>query len=264
MSVLAYDKRGYTSDVDEWTEPDIAEMAGDAAAAASYLAALPQTDSTRIGIMGSSQGGWTVPPAAEAAEDVDYLILRAGAALTETETYIHEVRQEWREEGLRGLDLDYATAFLREALHMAERQRPLSEVDELATPYVDSDWFKKAIGEGPVSSNWSKEWWQWAQRNMASTPIPSLARSDLPLIWFLAERDQNVPLVSTKAALERAFETSPSEDETIVIIRGAPHSFIVKMGTENAVLAPEFFQGMASWLEERGFSAPDCWKTGSK
>ncbi|MFW6012525.1 MAG: alpha/beta hydrolase family protein [bacterium] len=102
VAVLAYDRRGYTTNEDAWREPDLDDLSADAAAAVRFAAGQAELDADRIGILGSSQGGWVVPRAAVEAQETDFIILRAGASEGSFETVLHEVRQELRLEGLEG------------------------------------------------------------------------------------------------------------------------------------------------------------------
>lgn len=258
VAVLAYDKRGYTPDAEAWREPDLAELSADAAAAVRFAASLPEIDADRIGLLGSSQGGWTAPPAATASK-ANYLIVRAGAAVTSVENLLHEVRQEMRDEDLSGLDLDLAMQLRRELYDLAMRGAPLAAADALAAPYLDEHWYRTAFGDGPISEIWSEAWWAWGRRNHATTPVPALQAFEGPVLWFLAERDENVPLVATRAALERAFRDAPGEDHEIVVIEDAPHSFVIEEPGETPRYAPGFFSYMGEWMKERGYTDPGCW-----
>jgi len=258
VAVLAYDKRGYTSDAEAWREPDLATLSADAAAALRFASSLPEIDPDRAGFFGSSQGGWVVPRAAVEAPETDFLVLRAGAALSELETHLHEVRQELRADGLAGLDLDHAMALRREIYETAMAGDPISETDALVAPYLVEPWYRSAFGEDPVSRLWSPRWWGWAQRNFAVAATPWLERLDAPVLWFLAERDENVPLVSTRAALEEAFAASPGEDHEIVVLKGALHSFLIPSPEGPPRFSPGFFDRMGAWLDERGLSNPGC------
>lgn len=259
VAVLAYDKRGYTPDPEAWHEPDLAEMSADAAAGVEFVAGLPEIDETRVGIWGSSQGGWTAPPAAIAAPHAAYLILRAGATLTEAETNLHEVRQELRAEGLRGLELDYAMDLRREVYRLAMRGAPIRAADAVVEPYLDEPWYRTAFGDGPISEIWSDRWWKWARRNLAVESASAVARFDGPVLWFLGERDEAVPLVATRAALERAFARAPGHDHELVVVKDAPHSFLVPAPAGGARYAEGVFARMASWLAERDFTDESCW-----
>ena len=263
MAVLAWDKRGYTNNPDEWQEPGFAELSADIAAAVSFAASLPEIDTDRIGIFGSSQGGWTAPPAAVSASETDYLIVRVGPSISALETILHETRQELRAEGLSGLELDYAMDLRREIYRLALAGKPLSATDSLVKPYLQETWYQTAFGEGYISKHWSQWWWQRAQKNLDYSPEAALAEFAGPVIWFLAEEDENVPLVPTRAALQRAFATSPGEDQKIVIIEDAPHSFFIE--TEGGVrYADGFFNYMADWLRKRDYTDQSCWANHSQ
>lgn len=259
VAVLAYDKRGYTPDREAWREPDLADLSADAAAAVRFAAAQPEIDGARIGLFGSSQAGWVVPPAAVASPETDFLILRAGAALTPAETSLHEVRQELHAEGLSGLDLDYAMDLRREVYALARRGAPIKAADALVAPYLDEPWYHAAFGEGPISRNWSARWWGWARRNHAVTPIPALERFGGPVLWFLAGQDENVPLVPTRAALERAFAAAPGTDHEVVVLEGALHSFLIPGSVGPPRFADGFFDRMGTWLAEHVYTDEPCW-----
>jgi hypothetical protein len=260
VAVLAYDKRGYTSDAEAWREPDFADLSADAAAAVRFVSAQPEIDTSRIGLFGSSQGGWTAPPAATIASEVDYLMIRNGAALTSAETVLHEIRQEARAEGLSGLDLDYVMDLRRELYELAMSGAPITAADVLVAPYLDEPWYHKAYGDGPISEIWSDAGWGWSRRNHATTPLPAIRWFDGPVLWFLAERDENVPLVSTRAALERAFDAAPGNDHEIVIIKDAPHSYILEGPDGKPRYADGFFSYMGDWMTEHGYTQPECWE----
>lgn len=258
IAVLAYDKRGYTPDPGRWTEPDLEALSADAKAAVDFARQQQALDPRRVGLFGSSQAGWVVPRAAVEAPGTAFIVLRAGAATTQLETRLHEVRQELRGAGLAGLDLDYAVELRREIYRLAMNGAPLSATDALVEPYLDAPWYHTALGDGPISDHWSTRWWAWAGRNLGVSAVPWLQRYPGPVLWFLADRDENVPLVATRAALERAFATSPGDDQQIVIVRDAAHSFLIRRPGKPPRFSPEFFAAMGHWLEAHGYTDEAC------
>lgn len=182
--------------------------------------------------------------------------------MSEAETNLHEVRQELRLEGLSGLELDYAMALRREIYALAMRGEPISATDALVEPYLGEPWYRTAFGDGPISERWSGRWWHWAQRNLAVASTTHLEQFEGPVLWFLAELDENVSLVSTRAALERAFSASPGEDHEIVVLDGALHSFLIPSPDGPPRFSAGFFDHMGQWMEDRGFSEPACWVQG--
>ncbi|KFL35700.1 alpha/beta hydrolase family protein [Arenimonas donghaensis] len=258
LAVLAYDKRGYTDDRAAWREPGLAELSADVQAAVQWAATQPELDDKRLGVVGSSQAGWVVPRAAMAAPGAAFIILRAGAATSQLETVLHEVRQELRAKGMEGRDLDYAMDLRREIYETAMRGEPIDATDSLVAPYLDQPWYPTAFGEGPISRRWSPHWWAWARDNLAVAATPHLERFDGRVLWFLAGADENVPLVPTRAALERAFAASPGDDQRVVVLPGADHAFLLHDADGSPRFSPGYFDRMAAWLAERGLSRADC------
>jgi pimeloyl-ACP methyl ester carboxylesterase len=89
--------------------------------------------------------------------------------------------------------------------------------------------------------------------------VPALEAFDGPVLWFLAERDENVPLVATRVALERAFAAAPGDDHEMVVIEDAPHSFILDGPDGTPRYTDAFFSTMAQWMAKRGFTDRSCW-----
>ena len=120
IAVLAYDKRGvgqsggvYPGDLA--SEETINTLAGDASAAARFVAAQPGIDRSRVGFYGLSQGGWIIPQAAvRAADVVSWALIQSGPTVTqgESDTYaglvttttIPDAERHARELGPSGYD----------------------------------------------------------------------------------------------------------------------------------------------------------------
>jgi len=111
FAVLRYDKRGvgqstgtYRGVSAENSMAQIAELGGDLAAAASFLASRPGIDGRRIGLMGTSQAGWVMVAAASGSDDVRFVVAVTGSVLPVGENIFYE--------GLRGLPIEEAYARL--------------------------------------------------------------------------------------------------------------------------------------------------------
>jgi dienelactone hydrolase len=92
IAVLAYDKRGvgqsggaYPGDLA--TTETIAALAGDAAAAARFLAGQAGIDRSRVGFYGLSQGGWIIPQATvRSSGAVSWALIESGPTVTQGES----------------------------------------------------------------------------------------------------------------------------------------------------------------------------------
>jgi len=92
IAVLAYDKRGIGQSGGTYTgslasDETIKTLAGDAAAAARFLAAQAGIDPKRVGLYGLSQGGWIIPQAAvRAVGAVSWAVVESGPTVTQGES----------------------------------------------------------------------------------------------------------------------------------------------------------------------------------
>jgi len=109
FAVLRYDKRGVGASTGTYrgvsavnSETQIAELAGDMAAAVELLAARSDVDSTRLGLMGGSQAGWVMVAAAQRSSRVGFAIAITGSVMP--------VGVNIQYEDLRDLPLDDAYA----------------------------------------------------------------------------------------------------------------------------------------------------------
>jgi dienelactone hydrolase len=109
--VLRYDKRGvgqstgtYRGVSAENSVGQIAELGGDLAAGAAFLASRPGIDGRRIGLMGTSQAGWLMVDAAQRSREVRFSIAVTGSVLSVGANIFYEQ--------LRDLPIDDAYARL--------------------------------------------------------------------------------------------------------------------------------------------------------
>lgn len=123
------------------------------------------------------------------------------------------------------MDLDYAMDLMREVYTLAMSGEPISATDALVAPYLDEPSYSAACGDEPISDRWSAYWWEYAGRNLAVDPTPYIEQFDGPALWSLGELDDSVPLVPTRAALERAFSAASGDDHEIIVLDEAPIPF---------------------------------------
>jgi dienelactone hydrolase len=111
FAVLRYDKRGVGGSTGTYrgvsagnSESQVAELAGDMAAAVAFLASRPDVDARRMGLMGTSQAGWVMVAAAARSHQVRFVIAVSGSVLP--------VGLNIYYEGLRDTPIDDAYARL--------------------------------------------------------------------------------------------------------------------------------------------------------
>lgn len=104
LAVLVFDKRGTGSSTGTFEPFQVSkspaqfqQQASDLAYAIRWLARQPGIDTTRIGLMGGSQAGWTMPLAAAQESRVRFIVAGCGVPLPSGIEAVHE----WRLNALR-------------------------------------------------------------------------------------------------------------------------------------------------------------------
>ncbi len=255
IAVLSLDKRGAGQSTGDWRKASLDDIAGDWLAGVAHLKQRADIDAKRIGVHGSSQGGWTAPMMATRSPDVAYIIVRAGSADTVLDTMVHEIGWSVREAGFSEADAQEAEAGSRRLFQLAGKS--WEEFKAVATPLKAKPWAGAAWVVHMTEKGWGRP---WSALNAHYDPAATLAKVTVPVLWVLGDLDHNVPSVATAAKLEAASAASGNKDFTIVRIPNTGHSFLESRTGDNKEFptlthaASGYWDKMESWLAAHGFA----------
>lgn len=250
FAVLSLDKRGVGASTGDWHQASMDDLAGDWLAGVAMLKQRADIDVKRIGVHGSSQGGWTAPLMAARSNDISFVIVRAGSAVQVGETMAHEIAWSAREGGTSELEAKEAEAAARQLF-------ALSSGEWKAYDAYASTLKGKPSARYVWPLNFSEKGWgkPWAAMNAPYDPAATLAKVKVPMLWFLADLDHNVPSDASEQALIAARSASGNQDITVVRLAGTGHSFVQsKTGNNNdfvyaTKMTAGYFDKMESWLK---------------
>ncbi|NNE58457.1 MAG: alpha/beta fold hydrolase, partial [Hellea sp.] len=163
IMVLLPDKRGAGKSQGEWHTASFEDFAEDALAGVELLRQQDSVDSSRIGLMGFSQGGWIAPLAASKSESVAFAISVSASAAKPNEQLNYEVRNEIAGSGAPGF---VASALAPLFARRAKMPR--------------------------------KFWWEL---NGQFNPISYWSNLNIPVLMIYGERDANVNVQRSLARL---------------------------------------------------------------
>ena len=200
MAVLSLDKRGAGQSTGDWHEADMDVIAGDWLAGVAMLKQRADIDGKRIGVHGSSQGGWTAPLMAARSKDIAFVIVRAGSG---TNVLGHDGARDRldRARCRRQRSGGAGSGSRRRAGCSISRRarRPWSEVSAFVASQKD-----KPSAQYVWPLNWSDGGWgfKWSGMNVGYDSTVPWRKVTVPVLWFLGELDHNVPTdVSEKRLL---------------------------------------------------------------
>lgn len=209
VGVFVYDKRGTGRSGGEYTQ-DFEILAEDAANAVRAARQLAGARTGRVGLEGTSQGGWVAPLAATKTQ-VDFVIVDYGLADSPLSENRDEALQDLEAAGftdpaIRAKALEVIAA--TEAVVVSRFESGYERLDAVRKRYGKEPWFKAVKGEftgellkypnfalrivGPmrdVGTTWNYD------------SLATLRRLNVPVLWVLAADDTSAPPAVTRARL---------------------------------------------------------------
>lgn len=261
IGVLTFDKQGAGESEGDWQIASFDDLAADVLAAVDYVKSRPEVDTTKVGIMGSSQGGWIGSMAAAKRPDLAFLLMRVGPGQSVRDTMAQEKRGQLIAEGVTDpKDLDTAIAMYHAYWDVAVRGGTWEEGNKYFLAQSHTPWFKKAYGEQQTTKDKALErWWIWLGRNLEYDSTTYLKSVKTPVFWALAEKDWNVNSQASAPRIREALQQAGNPDVTVTILPNMGHTgLVVKTGLPNDAIswqyAPGYWDVMATWLTERGIA----------
>ncbi len=266
VAVLIYDKRGSGESVGGHYRFDGYEaLANDGVAAFNFLQSRSDIDPNRIGLWGTSEGGWTAPMAASNIDDTAFLIVVSGGPLTPEEQGAYSMANRLRNQGFsdeavgQAIDLSAQyNAYIRTGMGrnelMAAQRKANSE-----------GWFEAADHlpiTVPVYNELSErqEWWK---DHMDTDVAALLEQMDFPILFVLGANDPLIPGTLVKEQVGSILETVGHQDFSVEIFPEATHNLMVAptdcgicmpdkpIGPFRPLFAPGYLDTVSDWVTQR-------------
>lgn len=252
IAILSYDKRGVNQSTGYFPTAGYIEYANDVLSAIEFVKKHPKIDNSKIGIHGSSEGGWVSSIVAASTDDLSFMIVRVGPGVSGAETVIHEIKNELPEE-LTLKERVEAIRFERKFYNMAIDKKPLDSVNALLVKGRKKySWFPALYGD---TKKISPDYWEKVQKTAPLDPVKYLRQvGEIPVLWFLAENDENVPYSLSLPRIRVALKEAGNQDFEIVTIPNAKHSFLVLKEGGGFKYTDGYWDKMLAWLRERGIA----------
>lgn len=252
VGVFVYDKRGTGRSGGAYTQ-DFSALAGDAVAALAEARRLGAGRVARIGLQGSSQGGWVAPLAATRAP-VDYVVVAYGLAESPADEDAAQVMLDLTAAGFGGDTLDRArtvTDITADVMATKSRQS-YAALREVRRQYLREPWWTAMQGE---YTGQLLKYPVWLTRLVLPRfdkgtpwrhdPLPVLGSVTAPQLWMIAARDTQAPPARTLEHLGALAQ------------RGRPITTVVFPDTDHGLVE---FETAADGARTRTRHADGAWR----
>ena len=227
VALLYFDKPGLGGSEGKWARATFADRAADAHAALTFLAKQPGIDSTRLAVVGHSQGGWVAQiMAARYPAQVRCAVSLAGATYPVRRQLLGDYFNQNRCQGL-----DSARAW-RRARHQTNRAFAVA-------------WLL------PV-----REQWAHLRRIRHYDPAADLRQVRVPLLLLVGQHDKLVDPAWTEARLHKVLGPVLPPQVRYRTIAGADHSFQLAPrcypgSRKQFAYSADFRQALSGFLREQ-------------
>lgn len=253
IAVLRYDDRGIGKSTGSFANATTADLAGDARAAVAYLKRRGDVDSTRIGVIGHSEGAVIAPIVAGRTKDVAFVVLMAGTGLRGDEVLFRQGAALARAAGADSATIAANLEFQRGVFEIlrteanadsarARIRRFVAESDLAITPAPDPD--QVAAQTSP-----------WLRHFISYDPAPALEKLRVPVLAIGGELDLQVPPEVSVDAVRAALERGGNARVTTRVFPRLNHLFQTattglpaEYGTIEETMSPAVLELIADWI----------------
>lgn len=264
IAVLRLDDRGVGGSTGSLALATLDDFAADAAAAVRFLAARPEVDHARIGLIGRSEGGLVAPLVAAADPGVAFVVLLAAPGIPVDSLLM---LQGAAVMGVMGEPADMIgwnrrlqrVMFdqVKTAPDSATLRRQLSRIITVAVPMLPELRQGKVnlqnlTGQVDVMTT------RWFRSFVSCDPVPTLRKLRCPVLALAGGKDLQVLPEENLAGIEQALAAGGNREHRVVELPGLNHRFQTaktgspaEYGAIEETFAPAALDTITTWIEAR-------------
>lgn len=267
--VLRVDDRGVGKSTGRFSDATSADFAGDVNTSLDYLLARPETDKTKTGLIGHSEGGMIAPMVAAGRSDISFLVLLAAPGINAVELMAEQNDAILQSAGMSRSVIDAYIPLYKNMMkevtaadtaHFPARISHLLRQWEAVT---DTSVLKElGIGSGKSTEEMARELAQqlsgkWFRYFLAFDPGPYLQKLNGRVLALNGSKDIQVISSSNLAGIEAALKKSGVKRYAVRELPGLNHLFqtcsrctLAEYGELEETLSPVALQVITDWLNE--------------
>ena len=205
-AVFLYDKRGNGESGGSKEGPtDFNLLSDDVVAAVNTLKFLPNVNAEKIGIIGTSQGGWVGPLAASKSADISFVVTISGPGTSVMEQNLYQHAQEMEDYNVPLEDIADITNYKMALLKYFGTGEGYEEVKQLNEAVKNKSWFgnlesheqtiypPKVINTHPAFQSFKLDMYD---------PKPVIEKIRVPFLAVFGEKDRHIPVVRSMSRIK--------------------------------------------------------------
>ncbi len=250
VAVLRYDDRGVGASTGSFPAATQRDFASDVKAAFGWLAARPEIDADRIGLIGHSEGATFAELAVQDGVEPAWLVALAGPALSGGDTITAQVEELARASGMPDEAVARNVAIQRRLMEAVASHAGDSEAARAALEPLLLESGRSPDEAAQLARAMSGDWYRGM---VAHDPAESIRAIRAPMLAVFGGKDLQVPADQNAAAVSRY-----KPDAEVVILPGLNHLFQpaetglpAEYGQIETTLDPAAIRTVVDWVAAR-------------
>jgi len=259
IAVLRYDKRGTNHSTGAYSNSTIYDLASDASAAVEYLKTRREIDSSRIGMIGHSEGGTVAPIVAAESSDVAFIVSLAGPGVNGRDTIILQDLASAKIKGATDEELELIRRIVEPYYRV-----PIDEKDNAVAKVKMQKIYDDMTDEQRHAYRYLKDGWTNQVDHCISyrttleyDPKPILMKVKCPVLAINGALDVQVTPKENLAGFEEALKAGGNTNFTVKELPGLNHLFqtadtgaFAEYIKIEETIAPVALETIGNWLKE--------------
>lgn len=255
IAVLRYDKRGVAKSTGDYESATSADFAADALAAVAYLKARPEINTTRVGLIGHSEGAMLAPIVASQSDDIAWIVMLAAPGTAGERTLLGQSELIARASGMPDEQLKESLDFDRRAYALVRAEQDRTALESKLNALVKSNGLADALPAAALQAQVRFLASPWLRFFLDYDPVPALEKTKCPVLALTGEKDLQVPAKDNLPLIRKALESGGNKDFQVIELPGLNHLFqhcrSGAPGEYSAIMetmAPEVLAEVSAWI----------------
>jgi len=264
IAVLRCDDRGFAKSTGNFATSTTLDFVTDVSAEMDFLKKQKDIDSTKIGLVGHSEGGLIGPIVASERKDVAFLVLLAGPGLTGEQILIMQAAIINKKAGLTDKEVD-ADRLLRTKVYESIIKNPDNDKAAAKVKALFAAAKKKnskmtglcQLDDSQVNLFIQQCTSPWFRTFMVLDPVQYLSKVRCPLLALNGSLDVQVPAEENLKAIEKALIFGGNSKYVVEEITGANHLFqqaktgnVDEYGKIEETMGADVLEKIAEWIRK--------------
>ena len=251
IAVLRYDDRGVGRSTGTFASATSEDFAGDAWAAWQALAARPDIDARRIGLLGHSEGGLVAPMLAAAHPAIAFIVLVGGPGVTGEAILLAQAATLMKASATPEAAVAANMALQRQILAIVREETSMARIAERVGALP--------VGSKEASAALVKQTaTPWTQFFVRYDPAPTLAKVRCPVLAIAGALDVQVLPDQNLPAIRAALVQGGNQDHSVLELPGLNHllqpaktGLPAEYAQIEVTIAPAALDLVTTWIQKR-------------